>query len=65
MRRREREKGWSLGGTCERAEIKANKGEMKAKVAVIIQINEKWSQAGGAAERHTLAHTHIHTHIYR
>lgn len=41
MRKREREKGWSLGGTCERGEIKANKGEMKEKVAVIIQINEK------------------------
>lgn len=47
MRKREREKGWSLGGTCEREEIKAYKGKMKEKVAAIIQINEKGSQTDG------------------
>lgn len=40
MRKRERENGLSLGGTCERKEIKVNKGERKEKVAVIIQKNE-------------------------
>lgn len=30
-----------LGGTCEREEIKANKGRMREKVVFIIQINER------------------------
>lgn len=34
-------KGWSLGRTCAREETKENKGEIKKKAAVVIQVNEK------------------------